>query len=172
MGKVSYTVNLALLIALLCSICSRSDRAVAAASGSIPGPSTDTEQVRETFARYMQAFERKDLDTLGKIFTHDEKLQAFWPSPANPFRVEGWNDMRRGLAGYLPEIGTMAINIRQPIIQTYGSMAIVSCHWSYTASVGGRPQIGSGRGSYIFEKRDGEWFLVHLHESALPVPAR
>jgi ketosteroid isomerase-like protein len=77
--------------------------------------------------------------------------------------------VRRGLAGYLPAISSMTVNIRQPVVQVYGPLAILSCHWSFAAAVGGKPQIGSGRGTYVFEKRAGGWVIVHLHESSMPV---
>ena len=128
----------------------------------------DAEQVSETFSRYIGAYEKKDLETLGKIFANDDKLQAFWPDPTNPFRIEGWKEVRRGLEGYLPAITSMKVNIRQPIVQVYGPLAIISCHWSFAGAVGGKPQVGSGRGTYVFEKRAGVWVLIHLHESSMP----
>jgi len=133
---------------------------------------SEAQQVSETFYRYMQAYEKKDMATLSKSFANDEKLTAFWPDPSNPFRIEGWKEMRKGLEGYLPAIGSMAINIRQPMVQVYGSLAIVSCHWAFSGVVGGKPQVGSGRGTYVFEKRDGDWVMVHLHESTMPVATK
>jgi ketosteroid isomerase-like protein len=133
---------------------------------------TDSPSVSETFSRYIQAYEKKDMATLSAIFANDETLQAFWPDPSNPFRIEGWNEVRRGLDGYLPSISSMTVNIRQPIVQVYGPVAIVSCHWSFSGLVAGKPQVGSGRGSYVFEKRNGAWKMVHLHESSMPVAGK
>jgi len=170
MARLSYVANVVLLVALVVVIGSDARPRVAAHAG---GPNqlagSEAEEVRETFSRYIQAYEKKDLETLSKIFANDDKLQAFWPDPTNPFRIEGWPEVRRGLAGYLPAITSMTVNIRQPSVQLFGPVAIVSCHWSFAAAMGGKPQIGSGRGTYVFEKRAGGWVIIHLHESSMPV---
>ena len=171
MVRISYATNLILIVALIGTLGSKSGRATAAVVRNDSAES-DAKQVSETFYRYMQAYEKKDMETLTKSFASDEKLTAFWPDPSNPFRIEGWKEMRKGLEGYLPAIASMAINIRQPIVQVYGPLAIVSCHWGFSGVVGGKPQVGSGRGSYVFEKRDAGWVMVHLHESAMPVAGK
>lgn len=167
MVRISYATNLILIVVLIGILGSKAER-VTAAAGVSDSAENDAKQVSDTFYRYMQAYEKKDMETIGRSFASDEKLTAFWPDPSNPFRIEGWKDMRKGLEGYLPAIASMAINIRQPIVQVYGPLAIVSCHWSFSGVVGGKPQVGSGRGSYVFEKRDAAWVMVHLHESAMP----
>ena len=171
MVRISYGMNLILIVVLIGILGSKSGRATAAV-GLNDNAESDAKQVSDTFYRYMQAYEKKDMETLTRSFASDEKLTAFWPDPSNPFRVEGWKEMRKGLEGYLPAIASMAINIRQPIVQVYGPLAIVSCHWSFSGVVGGKPQVGSGRGSYVFEKRDAAWVMVHLHESAMPTAGR
>jgi len=168
MARTSYFINALLLVFLLGALSSKSERAGAAVGSLIASPANDTEQVSDAFFRYIHAYEKKDLATLTKSFANDDKLQAFWPDPSKPLRIEGWNEMRKGLEGYVSSISTMNINIRQPIVQVYGSIAIVSCHWSFSGLVGNKLQVGSGRGSYVFEKRDGAWVIVHLHESSMP----
>ena len=168
MARTSYFINALLLVLLLGTISSKSERAGAAVDDLITTRASDAEQVSEAFFRYIHAYEKKDLATLTKSFANDDKLQAFWPDPGKPFRIEGWSEMRKGLEGYVSSISNMNINIRQPIVQVYGSLAIVSCHWSFSGVVGNKPQVGSGRGSYVFEKRDGAWVIVHLHESSMP----
>ena len=168
MTKASVVLNIVLLVLLLGVLSAKSERVTANVAAANTSVATDAEQVSEAFSRYMQAYEKKDLAILSKSFANDDKLQAFWPDPSNPFRIEGWTEMRKGLEGYLSSITSMNINIRQPIVQVYGPLAIVSCHWSFSGMVGGKPQVGSGRGSYVFEKRDGAWVIVHLHESSMP----
>ena|ERR1041385_8981314 len=168
MAKTSLFLNVVLLVLLLGTLSAKSEKVTASVAESTSSIANDAEQVSEAFSRYMQAYEKKDLSVLSKSFANDDKLQAFWPDPSNPFRIEGWNEMRKGLEGYLSSISSMNINIRQPIVQVYGPLAIVSCHWSFSGMVGGKPQVGSGRGSYVFEKRDGAWVIVHLHESSMP----
>ncbi len=169
MARISYTINLIVIVALIGALGSKSVRATApVGAGMDDSAASEAKQVSETFYRYMQAYEKKDMETLSQSFARDEKLTAFWPDPSNPFRIEGWKEMRKSLEGYLPAIGSMAINIRQPMVQVYGRLAIVTCHWSFSGVVGAKPQMGSGRGSYVFEKRDGAWVMIHLHESAMP----
>jgi len=167
MAKTSLFLNIVLLVLLFGALSAKSEKVTASVAESNP-VANDAQQVSEAFSRYMQAYEKKDLAVLSKSFANDDKLQAFWPDPSNPFRIEGWNEMRKGLEGYLSSISSMNINIRQPIVQVYGPLAIVSCHWSFSGVVGGKPQVGSGRGSYVFERRDGAWVIVHLHESSMP----
>src|SRR5438477_4663133 len=132
MVRITYAINLIMILALIAALSSKSVRATAAVGdGLYDNVASEPQQVSETFYRYMQAYEKKDMATLSKSFANDEKLTAFWPDPSNPFRIKGWKEMRKGLEGYLPAIGSMAINIRQPMVQVYGSFAIVRCHWSF-----------------------------------------
>ena len=172
MARLSYTTNLILVVVLVGLLGSGPQHASAPGIDLMQTATSDSQQVSETFSRYIQAYEKKDMETLRKIFANDEKLQAFWPDPSNPFRIEGWKEVQRGLEGYLPAISSMTVNIRQPIVQVYGPLAIVSCHWSFSGAVGGKPQVGSGRGSYVFERRQGDWVIVHLHESSMPIASR
>src|SRR5258705_13662116 len=99
MVRISYVTNLILIAVLIGILGSKSGRA-AAAAGVNDGAESDVKQVSDTFYRYMQAYEKKDMETLTRSFASDEKLTAFWPDPSNPFRIEGWKEMRKGLEGY------------------------------------------------------------------------
>lgn len=82
MARTSYFINALLLVLLLGTISSQSERAGAAVDDLITTRASDAEQVSEAFFRYIHAYEKKDLATLTKSFANDDKLQAFWPDPS------------------------------------------------------------------------------------------
>src|SRR5437870_12396176 len=100
MVRITYAINFIMVGALIGALGSGSMRATAAVGArSNDNAAREAQQVTETFYRYMQAYEKKDMATLSKSFANDEKLTAFWPDPSNPFRIEGWKEMRKGLEG-------------------------------------------------------------------------
>lgn len=54
-------------------------------------------------------------------------------------------------------------DVHWPVVT--GAAAVCTYRFSWQATIDGKPQSGSGRGTNVLEKRDGSWVIVHEHLS-------
>ena len=55
-------------------------------------------------------------------------------------------------------------------IQIFGATAVVEFYWDFEAKFKDGPQLKtSGRETQVLQKIDGNWRIVHVHYSSLPV---
>jgi ketosteroid isomerase-like protein len=134
------------------------------------------EELLPLLAQYEEAFEAGDAKDLGELYWHDERLTVFWPEPETAFRIDGWAQWQRYLAGFTALIsqlppGSMNLQIRQPTITVLGDVAIVTSYWTGTMlmpELGG--QVMQGRESQVWKKIDDRWVIIHEHTSLFPTP--
>ncbi|GCE12905.1 YybH family protein [Tengunoibacter tsumagoiensis] len=48
------------------------------------------------------------------------------------------------------------------------SDAVCIYHFYWKGTVGGSPAQGKGRGTNVFQKDNGQWYVIHEHLSSLP----
>ena len=146
---------------------------------SSPMVTASTEAVEELMPlllKYEQAFETGDLETLGELFWHDERLTVFWPCPERAFRIDGWSQWQSSLKGFTSFVsklppGAVNMEIRQPSINLMEDVAIVTNYWVLTMLIPeGGSQIMQGRSTMVWKKIEEKWVIVHAHASFFPTP--
>ena len=146
---------------------------------SSPMVTASTEAVEELMPlllKYEQAFETGDLETLGELFWHDERLTVFWPCPERAFRIDGWSQWQSSLKGFTSLVsqlppGAVNMEIRQPSINLMEDVAIVTNYWVLTMLIPeGGSQIMQGRSTMVWKKIEEKWVIVHAHASFFPTP--
>jgi len=146
---------------------------------SSPMVTASTEAVEELMPlllKYEQAFETGDLETLGELFWHDERLTVFWPCPERAFRIDGWSQWQSSLKGFTSFVsklppGAVNMEIRQPSINFMEDVAIVTNYWVLTMLIPeGGSQIMQGRSTMVWKKIEEKWVIVHAHASFFPTP--
>ena len=146
---------------------------------SLPVAAASTEAVEELLPRltkFQQAMETGDLETLGELFWHDERLTVFWPEPETAFRIDGWSQMQSVLKGFTDFVsklppGAFNLESRQPSIVVLEDVAIVTSYWVITMLIPeGGSQVMQGRCTEVWKKIEGKWVIIHAHESFFPTP--
>jgi ketosteroid isomerase-like protein len=127
----------------------------------------DEAAVRDVLLRSASSFAKNDLTEAAKVWVNDESLTIFESGHAN----YGWTDYRDN--HLVPEMGEMK-NTKYEFtdlkIHLAGETAWATLKYSIVADVlengKSRHVDGSGLGTAILEKRDGQWRIVHWHSSA------
>ena len=125
----------------------------------------------EAIARqFAQAVNTGDGDLLDSLFLHSDKT-TYIPAP-QPFRVDGWTDVRSGVFGELLSLppGSVSLVARQGRIDLVGDdVALWTGHFIINIRPpGGETQTVNGRFTTVYQKADGKWLIVHSHTSRLP----
>ncbi len=126
-------------------------------------------EVAAATAQYVQAFNTSDGVLFDSLWLQSDKTTYF--SGTQPFRVDGWPDVRQPWAGLLSlPPGAVSLVLRQLRIDLLGDEAALGTgHFIITIRPpGGAPITINGRVTVVLEKVDGKWLRVHTHTSALP----
>jgi ketosteroid isomerase-like protein len=124
--------------------------------------SEERESVAATNERFYRAFERLDLDEMGRIWAHDDSIQCGHP---------GWSVLRgrravmeswRRIFENSPPVRIMLTDVS---VEVRGVIAWVTLYEHLNSSLEGQQMAATVLATNIFEKRAGGWRLVHHHGS-------
>jgi ketosteroid isomerase-like protein len=123
-------------------------------------------QVRETLARFVQAFDDLDWETFRLTF--DDNATVFYPR-AFPERANGRDEFEKTFKTVFEQIRSgktaapyMDIQPKEMRIQFFGNVAIATFHLDDRAGFLNRRTI-------VLNKGETGWKIVHLHASEVSV---
>ena len=111
-----------------------------------------------------KSIETGDLETLDKIWSHDESVLIFESGGMD----KGWKNYRdHHLAPELKAFKNTKYAISEANVKVDGKTAWATYKYALSADYKGKKIESNGLGTMVFEKRkDGEWLIVHSHTSA------
>ena len=143
--------------------------AMLTSQGTVSPP--DGTAVRDVLLQNAAAFERRDIETLNKVWAQDEALTVFESGSAN----YGWADYRdHHLVPEMAEMNNTKYTLSDIKPQVTGATAWATFKYKISADLKERHVEGSGLGTAVLEKRAGRWQIVHWHTSSTrrpPAPA-
>ena len=146
---------------------------LASLSATASAQSADEDALRAEVAaassQFIKALNTGDGELFDSLWLQSDKASRF--NTSQPFRIEGWPDVRQTYAGILSlPPGSVTLNARQVRIDLLGDdVAIITSHFVLNLRLpGGTRRTITGRSSSVLEKVDGEWLRVHFHTSVLP----
>lgn len=139
----------------------------AVSATAVLAQANDEAAVRDVLRRSAESFARNDLGEAAKVWANDESLTIFESGHAN----YGWADYRDNhLVPEMAEMKNTKYEFTDLKIHLAGKTAWATLKYTIVADVleSGKPRHvdGSGLGTAILEKRDGQWRIVHWHSSA------
>ncbi len=131
------------------------------------------EQIRARFEAFNQAWERRDMDFIRGFFAHDPDMLWFFERR----QLRGWSQVetlyQNMFANASP--GSVSSTYSNLEVDARGSMGYVAANFDLrVTNPEGEVTNDTGRVTVIFERRDGQWLVVHRHTSfqAPPGPQR
>ncbi|MFC2142494.1 YybH family protein [Acidobacteriota bacterium] len=125
--------------------------------------------VQSVLNQYTKAWETLDIGLFSKVFSHDDNMVVFSASPNK--RYVGWELFKEGVQNSFKEIESAKISFRDILIKVHasGNIAWLSCLEDWDFVYQGQPVSDEGaRVTWILEKRDGQWVIIHAHWSMPP----
>lgn len=138
----------------------------AAHTAAVGAKDFDAKAVNATFDRYVLGWQKGDIDLLETVYSHDGHLTAYWPDPTRPARLESWATVKENLKDVFDLIHRMDLEFDERQIDVYGSVAVLTTHWTWHHPSG--RFFEHGRATFIFKKDAGKWMIVHEHSSVTP----
>lgn len=125
---------------------------------------------------------RKYTQSVNKGDVQPEFIDQLWEHSPDVSNInirghqKGFEEIKSGFYAPLFDVLTdrnlrMVTDEREPAVYIFDNTAIVEFYWKIDAKLkdGGKPISGAGRETHVLRKKDGEWKLVHLHYSGMPV---
>jgi len=128
----------------------------------------NTDEVQQLLDDLVAAYKTKDIPSIMSAYLPDERLVVFDVTP--PYKFVGARAYRQFFADFYAEFpGPIDVVATQRSITRNGDFAFAheTDTWNVTSKDGERTSMATLE-TYVFQKIQGRWFIVHEHAS---VPA-
>ena len=120
--------------------------------------------VAEAIHRYIEAVEVRDLVKYATVVAHEDDLAWYGSMPG---QIVGWGEVEgviREMFDALSDIKITQTDLRIHFSPDR-SLAWATCLWDFRARMGDQPVIEPTRCTWVLERRDADWVIVHWHKS-------
>lgn len=130
---------------------------------SVSAQTDEVKAVTNVLTAEAKAIETGDIETLDKLWSHDETVLIFESGGAD----KGWKKYRdHHLAPELKAFKNTKYAVSDINVKADGKTAWATFRYSLSADYKERKIESNGVGTMVFEKIDGKWLIVHSHTSA------
>lgn len=122
-------------------------------------------EIKTALDKYIFSIENEDIEAYGSIFVHDPDMVNFGTG-ANE-RIVGWDALKKAIETQNAAIsGTEIIQSDITVnLSNDGKFAWATSLWDFKSTMGEQVIQLPVRCSWILEKFDDEWKIVHFHKS-------
>lgn len=120
--------------------------------------------VKTVLDQYVTSVENEDMDLYAKNVAHDTEMVNFGGF-GDP--IVGWDALKKVMEGQNEALSETKITVSDLVIHVSetGTLAWATCLWNLKAIMGESPMELPIRCTWILEKRDSSWIIVHFHKS-------
>jgi uncharacterized protein (TIGR02246 family) len=121
-------------------------------------------QVKGVLDDYVRAVETEDMELYANNMAHDATMMNFggFGGP-----IVGWEALEKVMDGQNAALSETKITVSDLAIHVSdnGKLAWATCLWNLKAKMGENPVELPVRCSWVLEKRDNKWTIIHFHKS-------
>lgn len=119
--------------------------------------------VHEILKQYAQAYADKDMERMIKLFSPDPDLVAI--GAGRDEWVKGPEELKKGFQRDMTQADDVKVDFENVIVSSSGNVAWASAQMNLNVKVEGQEITMPGRVSFVFEERNNNWLINHLHFS-------
>lgn len=125
-------------------------------------PDDDSAEVEEANDRFYRAFESRDLTGMDRLWAHSEHVRCIHPGWG---LLAGWEAVRQSWEAIFKDNREMRFSLGEIQTRVEGNLAWVTCTENILSQLRGEIAVASVLATNVFERRGGEWLMVHHHAS-------
>ena len=131
-------------------------------------PDDDAAEVEEANARFYRVIESLDISRMDQIWSHGDHVRCIHPGWC---LLAGWEAVRQSWAAIFRDSHEMRFSIGNVDVHVEGDLAWVTCSENILSHARGQIAVTALLATNVFERRGGEWLMIHHHASpTLPAP--
>lgn len=125
---------------------------------------TEKTAIRAVLDNYITSVENEDMELYGKNVAHDAEMVNFGAF-GDP--IVGWEALEKLISGQNEVLSQTKITASGVSIQIVpsGKFAWATSLWNFKAMMGENPVEWPVRCSWVLEKRENRWVIIHFHKS-------
>jgi uncharacterized protein (TIGR02246 family) len=131
------------------------------------------DEVLQVMTNWFKAFNTNNFELMSSLWWHSPKTTQFAPGKDGAFLTEGWDALAESLKStYKQPVGSYQNSMHHPQVMMLGdNVAIIT---SYNIAITNPPVVKEQtvalvRGTFVVQKINGKWLIVHEHSSVVPV---
>jgi ketosteroid isomerase-like protein len=138
-------------------------------AGQNSGPQADIDSIRSLIAEYAHAVDTADVELVKQIWSSSPDVSFIHPMGHEHGIDQISQNVFRHLMG--ETFSERKLSVKGVSIHVYGDSAWSEFYWDFAAKLrkGGSPVATKGRETQVYHKEQGQWRLVHVHYSAMPL---
>lgn len=148
-----------LLVILLCAV-------LFMMTSCQPRANLDAEktQIKAVLDSYITSIETENLGLYGEVMAHDQDMVNFGTSEPP---IVGWDALKKVIEDQNAALSQTKIEYSELVmhVSKSGDFAWATDLWNFKTMLGDKPLEIPVRCSWILEKQDGRWVVVHFHKS-------
>ena len=127
-------------------------------------PTSDIQAVQQINASFYRAFEKKDLDAMGEVWSQGIGSLCIHPGRT---ALKGWTDIQSSWATIFKHTQYIEVDLDLVSTEVQGDLAYVVGVERVMQVSRGRQMEAKSMVTNIFERMGDRWYLVHHHGSPL-----
>ena len=131
----------------------------------VPAKLSAEDAVRAANRRFYAAFESLDLAEMEAVWAHDDSVECVHPGWD---LLLGWAEVRERWARIFSNTKRVRIVLTGELVRVEGNVGWVACTANVTTASAEDFDEAVVQATNIFVQRNGDWFLVVHHASAVP----
>lgn len=139
---------------------------------ALPAQNADEEAIRQVIATYARSVDTADTAIAEQIWSDGPEVSFIHPLGEDHGLKEIEADVYRNLMG--ATFSKRKLSPKDIAIHVYGDTAWSEFQWDFVATVraDGSAFESKGRESQVYHKENGQWRIVHVHYSGVPVTGK
>jgi ketosteroid isomerase-like protein len=125
-------------------------------------PRGETAEVEEVNARFYRALEGRDIEEMDRVWAHSEHARCVHPGWA---LLAGWPAIRESWEAIFRDSRELSFTIGHVVAHVDGDAAWLTCTEHLLTQAGGDISVTTLLATNLFERRGGEWRMIHHHAS-------
>lgn len=122
------------------------------------------EEVHSRFLQWIATFNSHDADHLSQLYDQDARLLSTGGSEKP---LDGRETIRVYFIPFMKR-GDSVVFDHDDAVKIVGNIGIETGYYHFNIYPDGKPDVWVSRYTFVLEKKDGNWMIVHHHSSRVP----
>lgn len=120
--------------------------------------------IKAVLDNYIVSIEKEDIDLYAKVMAHDPSMVNFGTSEEP---IVGWDALKKLIEGQNAALSDTKIEVKDQKIRVAANKKFgwATSLWNFQAKMGDKAMALPVRCTWILEKKDGAWVIIHFHKS-------
>lgn len=124
----------------------------------------EQQKIKAVLDSYITSIETENIDVYAKVLAHDADMVNFGTSEPP---IVGWDSLKKVIEDQNAALSQTKITVSDLVIHISkeGNFAWATDLWDFKTMIGDQALQIPVRCSWILEKREGQWVVIHFHKS-------